>query len=584
MKNLLGWTLTLAAWPSTAPYFPQAPETAQKIPRVPDAAPGADPRADYDVQAYRIDLSIDPAAKRIDGEVAMEARACAAGLQRIRLDLAANLELSRVCIVESDFAARELPDGQSLVFSREKDFVDITLPVPLARDALVRIALHYAGSPAKADNFSGFHWEQTPQGQPWITTSCQGPGSHSWWPSKDSFWHPEDKPEHLYFNATVPKGLFAVCNGRLLERVSHGELETFRWRHDYPLETYSVALNIAPYVEVHQELELEGFEEFGGKLNFDYYVLPGHEERARLQFADVPKMLAAYGRAFGPFPFPRSKYALVETSFWGMEHSTCVAYGSSFPAWCKATGAQDRYASRNKFYDYILIHESAHEWWGNGVSAADWGDFWIHEGFGTYAEGVYLELTESRERAEEFFATQRALVDPKSSVYSGRGKDSDAAYNSQIYFKGAAVLHTLRQYVADDDAWWRTLRGFNLAFRYKNATTEDFRAQLERETKRDWKTFFDEWVFGSGYPVVDGTLRVEGKTIIIKAQNEGSSGSGFHLPVDLAWSEGGQQRSSRSWLAPGPNELRIECKAAPVGVKTVGLERLLGHLKLEVKD
>ncbi len=570
------------------PCLPTATQVPAPVQRehVPAVSTAHDPRADYDVQAYRIDLKVDPEAEQIDGVVTVDALASIDDFQHVRLDLAANLNLFRVAADNAEIwiGGQRSLSGMARVFTRTADFVDIQLPKPLRKGEAWRIALHYGGKPASANDFDGFHWAKTPDGKPWISTSCQGSGSHSWWPCKDSFWHPEDKPERVEMNITVPNELTAVCNGKLVGRFesSHGGNHSFNWVHEYPLETYSVALNIAPYVHVHQELALDGLEDFGGKLNFDYYVIPGHEERARLQFQDVPKMLAAYTKAFGPFPFPKSKFALVETSFWGMEHSTAVAYGSSFPAWCKQTGATDRFAERNKFYDYILIHESAHEWWGNAVSAADWGDFWIHEGFATYAEGVYLELTEGAQRAEEFFATQRSAVAASSRLYSGKGTNSNEAYNGEIYRKGAAVLHTLRQYVADDQAWWRCLKNFNLAFRYKNATTDDFRAVLEKETGRDWKEFFDEWVYGSGYPSVEGKLGVEGTTILVEANSRGGAGLGFHVPLDLTWNENGIAQSQRVWLKPGVNQSRIECKLAPKEIRAARLERLLGHYTIEV--
>src|SRR5690606_22198386 len=160
--------------------------------------------------------------------------------------------------------------------------------------------------------------------------------------------------------------------------------QTFRYVHPYPLETYSVTLNAAPYVKVEAHLPIEGGGEAG--VPFVYYVLPENAEKAALQFQDVPGMIDAFTRAFGPWPVPESKIGLVETNFWGMEHSSAVAYGSSYPAWCEQAGETDPYASRNRYFDYILVHEMAHEWWGNAVSATEWGHFWIHEGFGTYAE------------------------------------------------------------------------------------------------------------------------------------------------------------------------------------------------------
>jgi aminopeptidase N len=377
----------------------------------------------------------------------------------------------------------------------------------------------------------------------------------------------------MFENYTVPRGLYAVGNGRLTSRAQNaGDTETFHWSHEYPLETYSVTLNVAPYVVVEQELEIEAHAD---PLLFIYYVLPENLEKAALQFRDVEPMLEAYTRAFGPYPFEKSKFGLVETAFWGMEHSTAIAYGSSYPAWLKRHGGRDPHAGRNKHFDYILVHESAHEWWGNGVSAKTWGDFWIHEGFATYAEAVYLEELEGYDVAQQHMDTLRTSIGKTSKLFRGEKSDSGQAYAPVIYQKGAWVLHTLRNVVDDDEAWWKTLREFNLAFRYKNASTADFRAVLERNTGKDWKRFFDEWVFGEGYPVITGTVTSKGKTIVLSLRNQGSGKTSFHVPVDLAWKDGNEQKEQRFELEPGANRFEVACRGRPSEVELLRLEGLL---------
>jgi aminopeptidase N len=342
-----------------------------------------------------------------------------------------------------------------------------------------------------------------------------------------------------------------------------------------------VTLNVAPYVVVEQELELDGIED---PLPFVWYVLPENAEKAALQSQDVPAMLRSFTRAFGPFPFPGSKFALVETPFWGMEHSTAIAYGSSYPAWIAAHGGRDRHAARNRLFDYILVHESAHEWWGNAVSARTWGDFWIHEGFATYAEAVYLEDVKGAELAQQHMDTWKRDVKPDSRLYRGDGVDSGEAYDITLYAKGAWVLHTLRQIVDDDDAFWRTLRAFNLEFRYGNASTQDFRAVLERETGADWKRFFDEWVYGKGFPSLRGSVKADGETITIRVTNEGSAGDPFHVPLDLAWkSDGPGLQRSRVWLEPGENRLTIPVGRSVSAIEIRGLERILCHAQITIE-
>ncbi len=565
------------------------PQQAGAQGREPQAA--ADRRLDYDVQAYWLDLRVDPERERIEGAVVVEARILVDQTERLELDLVDELSVRGVGHLGEPLeaalarAARD-PDGSApalapIAFEHRDARLSCRIDPPAARGATVSLRIEYEGSPRAVDRFDGFHWERSADGRPWISTSCQGLGAHSWWPCKASFFHPEDKPERLFVHLTVPGGLYAVSNGRLEGRASRADgWETFRWRHEYPLETYAVTLNVAPYVVVESQLELEGVE---GPVPFIYYVLPEDQDKARVQFAELPGVIAAFSRAFGPWPFPRSKVALVQTSFWGMEHSTAVAYGSSFPAWIAANGGEDPYAGRNRWFDYILVHETAHEWWGNAVSAADWGDFWLHEGFATYAEGVYVEQRDGPEAARRYFAEMARSVPRKGRLYRGQGTSSGQAYSGILYAKGGAVLNTLRCFVDDDQAWWTALREFNLRFRYMNATTEDFREVLEEVTARPWGRFFAEWVHGDGIPRVNGRVSAGEDRILVAVENDPPGEKGFHLPLDLAWSEAGAQRRERIWLDPGTNKVELSCTAAPTELRLVGLERVLGRHKVAVE-
>ncbi|MCP3920088.1 MAG: M1 family metallopeptidase [bacterium] len=528
-----------------------------------------DPRADYDVLRYDLALEVFPERKELEGAVTVEARVLAEELTRLRLDLKQALEVRRVVAGDVE-----------LTFEHEGDRLDIALPAAREAGDEVSVTVHYGGSPRARGGFSGFHWAETADGRPWINTSCQGPGAHSWWPCKASFFHPEDKPEGIAMHLTVPADLYGVSNGRLAGVREHEDgRKTFDWVHDYPLETYTVTLNVAPYVVVESELELPGHD---APLPFVYYVLPENAEKAALQFQDVPRLLEIYSEAFGPFPFPRSKFGLVETNFWGMEHSTAVAYGSSYPAWCKANGETDPYASRNRYFDYILVHEVAHEWWGNAVSANDWGHFWVHEGFGTYAEGVYVEKTRGREVADEYFASQAKTVGERSRLFRGAGTDSSQAYSGTIYFKGACVLNTLRHYVANDEAWWAALREFNMRHRYGNADTEDFRAVLEEKTERSWKPFFDQWFYGEGYPKLSGTVRVDGVELVLEIENGASGETGFRVPLDLAWTVDSRPQEHRVWIEPGRFEARVPCGGEPSDLEVRNLGRVLGRHDVRV--
>lgn len=548
-------------------------------------APAADLRSAYDVLAYRMDVRVDPATKTFEGTLVVDASVVAETLDVLQLDLHPEMKATGAREIASELTPhgvipRDAAAGAKLELGRDGRALTAKLAQPRKRGERVRIAIDYSGQPRAQDGFEGVHWKRTKDGKPWMSIACQGVGSSWWWPCKDSFWHPEDKPERTFVNATVPKGLFAVSNGRLASREVNGELETFHWEHEYPCETYSITLDVAPYEVVERELTLEGLDQ---PLKFIYYVLPENAEKAKLQFEDVPEMLKVYGDAFGPFPFPKSKFALVETSFWGMEHSTAVAYGSSYPKWCEAHGETDRYAAMNRSFDYILVHESAHEWWGNAVSAKDWGHFWLHEGFATYAEAVYLEKTRDRAAADEHLERIRDSIGPRARLYRGEGVDSNAAYDIVLYHKGAWVLNTLRHYVGDDEAWWRALRAFNLEFRYSNATTEDFAAVLERETKTSWKRFFDEWFYGTGYPQLSGSVRAHARGITVDVRNEPSDKTPFHVPLDVSWKAGKESGSRRVWLEPGANSIEIELPSKPRDVAIHGLEHVLGRHDVSIE-
>jgi aminopeptidase N len=536
-----------------------------------------DPRAAYDVQAYRLDLSVDPRTRMLSGTVAVDAVVTETGLARLVLDLQPPLEVQSVVEIDHAVEAKGPLGGTALVFERKGSSLSILLPKGRQKGDPVRVAVAYSGKPKEQDSFEGFHWKKTPEGKPWVCTSCQGSGSSSWWPCKDSFWHPEDKPERTFVNLTVPDGLIGVSNGRLesREKVAAGT-ETFHWVHEYPCETYSIAIDVAPYVVVEQELEVPGLEgEPATKVPFATYAIPEDAEKAKVQFAEVPEMLGIYSKAFGPFPFPNSKFALVEANFWGMEHSTCVAYGSTFPAWCREHGEPDAHAAENARFDYILVHESAHEWWGNGVSAKSWGHFWIHEGFATYAEAVYLEEKEDAETAQAHLDGMKSSIGPTSRLFRGENVDSGAAYGHEIYVKGAWVLHTLRTFVDDDDLWWKALRDFNLAFRYKNADSDDFRAVLEKDTGKNWKQFFDEFVYGEGYPILDGVVTAKPRNLLVQIQVKGSGKTEFHVPIEVTWREGSAEKKKRIQLQPGANQVEIPIQARARDIAVTGLDRVL---------
>lgn len=575
---------------SAAPVFPghffhliaALAATAQGARPAPE---NPDPREGYDVEAYALELEVDPTAQRIFGRVRITAAVTAERLESFELDLGAELELALVRRFEPGpkgaYAPLHERSALALSTAREGDRLRCALDRPAVRGERLTLEVRYAGSPRAVNNFDGFHWAATPSGAAWVATSCQTLGAFTWWPCKASYFHPDDKAERVQVELTVPAGLVGVSNGLLVERetLSDGR-GRFLWQLDAPISTYNVTLNVAPYVELAGELSLPGL---AAPLAYQWFVLPEDVEKARLQFADVPGILAAFSEAFGPWPFPEAKLGLVQTPFWGMEHSTAIAYGSSFPAWIAAHGGEDRYALRNRDFDFILVHELAHEWWGNSLTAADWGDFWLHEGFASYAEGVYVEKTRGREAAEAYFARARRSVPRTGALYRGPGTSAGEAYSGLLYGKGALVLDTARHYLADDELWWRALREFHARHRHENATTGDFQRVLEELSGRDWGRFFSEWIYGQGWPSVRGSVRVTRQGLKLELENLPAAPAGFQVPLDLAWSEGEATISRRLWLEPGTTQLEIATATPPVDVRVQHLERVLGKHQVEVR-
>ncbi|HVS19624.1 MAG TPA: hypothetical protein VMT18_13555, partial [Planctomycetota bacterium] len=316
------------------------------------ASQEADPRLAYDVEVYALDVRVDPELERIEGRVVVTARVAAERLEALVLDLDDGLELVGVRRLDPPAEGQFEPGPgppHTLAGEHTGDRLVCRLDVPAERGERLALEIAWAGSPRAVNNFDGFHWARTSAGEPWVATSCQVLGAHTWWPCKANFFHPADKPERLQVDLRVPAGLVGVSNGRLVEREALADGgERFRWRLDAPIATYNVTLNVAPYVELSGELRLPGLE---APLPYQWFVLPEDVEKARLQFAEVLGILEVFSAAFGPWPFPDAKVGLVQTPFWGMEHSTAVAYGSSFPAWIAAHGGEDRYAARNRHFD-----------------------------------------------------------------------------------------------------------------------------------------------------------------------------------------------------------------------------------------
>ncbi|HTQ10458.1 MAG TPA: M1 family metallopeptidase [Fimbriimonadaceae bacterium] len=539
--------------------------------------PAPDLHDSYDVDTYRLDLTVNPETKTLSG-VGTTVAKITREADTFELDLLDGRTVEGVHWVKAPVTPTSSLAGEALKFTRSGDHIFVRLPRKLEPGEEARVAVAYRYKPPDRAE-TGIFFHETPDGKPWVQTDCQVLGADSWWPCKNDNEHPEDKSAHYFVNATVPSGLTAVSNGVLASKETKGPWTTFRWRHDYPCENYAICLDVAPYIEIQDSITIPGMAK---PVPASYFMLAQDVPKAKLQFQDAPGMLRAYSEAFGPWPYPNERFKLVETDFWGEEHSTAVSYGNTFPKWASVHGEKDRYGGMNRMFDYILIHECAHEWWGNAVSAKDWGHLWIHEGFATYAEAVYLEKTEGRDKADEWLEGMKGGIPKQFREFRGEHALPSQAFDNGVYYKGAWILNTLRTYIDNDEEWWKALREFNLRFRYKCATTEDFEKVLEEVTGRSWSQFFQEWFYGDSQPAVTGSVSLKDGSIVVDVDNPAQNGVAFHVPLDLQWTAGGTAMKKRIWLDPGSNKASFEAGAEASGLSIVGLKRMLGSFRIEV--
>jgi len=436
-------------------------------------------QACYDVRHYDLSLTVDPEHKRIAGSLAMTAVATAPG-DAILLDLDETFTVHAVQVA-----------GKAVAAAREGG--RIRVPVALEVAHPFTVAVTYDGVPHESRNppwEGGFTWSRTKDGKPWIATTCQGEGADLWWPCKD---HPSDKPESMDLHVTVPMDLVCASNGKLVasQRLPNTNLRRFDWHIGVPIANYCVALNIAPYVVIEDTYRSLA----GDAVPVVFYALPEDQERARKALPEFLDHVRQMEEVCGPYPFRAEKYGIVETPHLGMEHQTIIAYGNHF-------------RKQSFAYDWLHHHEMSHEWWANLVTCRDWKDMWIHEGIGTYMQGLYIESR--RGRAQYLVQAgqwRRSLVNARAvapretqdskQIYFGAGGGND------IYNKGACVLHTLRWLVGDakffvalrrlaypDPAMEKVTDGSCVRFE----DTEGVRKILEQHTGAELGWFFEVYL------------------------------------------------------------------------------------------
>ena len=431
-------------------------------------------RAWWDLTYYHLQIRVNPADSSIRGLNTVQYRVLEPR-QKLQLDLQPPLRIEKV-----------QQKGRDLAFNRDGNVYYIQLQEKQQVGTQHQLEVFYSGKPRVSENppwSGGFTWKQDRKGQPFVATSCQGDGASLWWPCKD---HMYDEPDSMQISVTVPGHLTEVSNGRLrkVDQNADGS-RTFHWAVTNPINNYGVNVNIGDYVSFSEKYAGEK-----GPLDCQYDVLRENLEKAKKQFTQVPLMLKALEHWFGPYPFYADSYKLVEVPYLGMEHQSSVTYGNKY---------QNGYLGKDLSgtgwglkFDFIIIHESGHEWFANSITYKDIADMWIHESFTAYSENLYLDYHFGKKAAAEYVIGTRKNIQndrPLIGVYQ-----VNYAGSGDMYYKGANMLHTLRQIVNDDEKWRQILRGLNKTFYHQTVTSRQVEQYLSRQVGRDLKPFFNQYL------------------------------------------------------------------------------------------
>jgi aminopeptidase N len=462
------------------------PAAAQRAPRVftrADSLRGsttAPARTWWDVTYYDLHVTVHPADSTIAGFNRITYRVVRPA-QEMQIDLMMPLEIDSIT-----------QDGKTLSFRRDGGAFFVTLVAPQRAGEQRTITAYYHGRPKTLPN-DGFHWATDSLKRPWLMTVDQGVGSSIWWPLKDSW---ADEPDSQRIAITVPDPLIQVSSGRLRGTVHHSDgITTYEYFVSNPINAYAVNVTAGNYAHI-----AESYLGEKGSLSLDFYPLDYHLAAARKQFLQVRTMLQCYEHWFGPYPWYQDGYKLIEAPTTGMEHQSAITYGNNY-----ANGYRGRDVSGTGLglgWDYIIVHESAHEWFGNSITAKDQRAMWIQEGFASYAEGLFTECLYGKAAGEDYIAgTRRGIRNdaPIELPQSGVGSPG----SGDMYAKGASLLHTIRQLVGNDEKWRQVLRGLSSKFYHQVVTARQVEEFLSASTGIRLDKVFDQYLRTTMIPTLE---------------------------------------------------------------------------------
>ena len=440
-------------------------------------------RSWWDLKKYHLDIKVNPADSTIIGSNTIDYQVVEK-YNVMQIDLQEPMQITKI-----------VQDGINLKYQREGNVYHVYLIANQSKGEKKQLVIFYGGKPKTAVNppwDGGISWKKDENGKSFIASSCQGLGASVWWPNKD---HMYDEVESMLISVNVPKGLMDISNGRLINtKQLKDNTTTYTWQVTNPINNYGVNINIGDYVAFSEKYKGEK-----GDLDCQYYVLRNNLAKAKKQFQDVPKMLKAFEHWFGPYPFYEDSYKLVEVPYLGMEHQSCVTYGNGYK-----NGYRGRDLSGTGWglkFDFIIIHESGHEWFANNITYKDIADMWIHESFTNYSESLFVEYYYGKEAGAAYVRGTRKNIRNDKPIIGQYDVNNEGS--GDMYYKGGNMLHTIRQIINNDEKWRQILRGLNSTFYHQTVTTQQIENYISEQAGIDLTPVFNQYLRDTRVPTLE---------------------------------------------------------------------------------
>jgi aminopeptidase N len=439
-------------------------------------------RAWWDATFYDLQVAVSPADSSIRGWNAITYRALKPSAE-MQIDLQVPLEVDSM-----------VQSGKRVTYRRDGNAFFAAVP-SLAAGASATVTVFYHGKPRAAMRppwDGGFIWQQDSLGRRWIATANEGLGASVWWPNKDYL---ADEPDSQRIAITLPDSMADVSNGRLRTTKHNPDgTTTYEWFVEDPINNYDVEVNAGQYAHWSDTFNGES-----GPLTLDFWPLSYHADTAKVQFQQAKSMLGCFEHWFGPYPWYKDGYKLVEAPHLGMEHQSGVAYGNKFKN--GYSGRDLSGTGEGLTWDFIIVHESAHEWWGNSITVKDAADMWIHEGFANYSEGLYAECKDGKEAGAQYIIGSRRNIRNDAPIIGTYGVNSEGS--GDMYYKGGSMLHMIRQIVSDDEKWRSILRGIQSRFRHQTVTGQQIEDYMIQASGLNLAPIFQQYLTTPKVPVLE---------------------------------------------------------------------------------